>query len=132
MTTEQVTKHGKKFSQTFKKGFGLWADDFDGMAIKTVLKLLLSKYAPLSVEMQRAVISDQAVIRDSETLDVDYVDNRNDEMNIDVQNEEKERKRILEHIASIDNESDLDLFAKMCNGYEAEIEAKRKELTKTK
>lgn len=76
MTAEDLKKHGTKFSQTFKKGFGLWKDDFDGMAIKTVLKLLLSKYAPLSIDMlQRAVINDQAVINDYETEDITYSDN---------------------------------------------------------
>ena len=44
------------------------------MASKTVLKLLLAKYAPLSVEMQDAVVSDQAVFRKSDS-DVNYVDN---------------------------------------------------------
>jgi recombination protein RecT len=75
MSSEQLKSHGSKYSQTFKKGFGLWKDDFDAMAIKTVLKLLLAKFAPLSIEMQRAVISDQAVINNAETEDVTYVDN---------------------------------------------------------
>jgi recombination protein RecT len=74
MTLEELKKHGLKFSQTYKKGFGLWKDDFDSMAQKTVLKLLLSKFAPLSIEMQKAVITDQALINDAETEDVDYVD----------------------------------------------------------
>ncbi len=74
MTVEDLKKHGAKFSQTYKKGFGLWKDDFDSMAIKTVIKLLLSKFAPLSVDMQRAVITDQSVINDAETQDVTYVD----------------------------------------------------------
>ena len=75
MTVSDLKKHGEKFSQTFKKGFGLWKDDFDSMAKKTVIKLLLSKFAPLSVEMQRAVITDQAVVKDFETEDVQYIDN---------------------------------------------------------
>lgn len=78
MTKEDCEKHGKKFSANFKKyGTGLWKDDFDGMAIKTVIKLLLSKYAPLSIEMQRAIITDQSIIKDAETVDVDYVDATN-------------------------------------------------------
>ena len=75
MTGDELRAHGTKFSQTFKRGFGLWKDDFDSMAKKTVLKLLLSKFAPLSVDMQKAVVTDQAVINDAETMDVDYVDN---------------------------------------------------------
>lgn len=75
MSVDELKKHGKKYSQTFKKDYGLWKDDFDAMARKTVIKLLLSKGAPLSVEMQKAVITDQAVINDADTLDVDYSDN---------------------------------------------------------
>lgn len=76
MSKEDLNKHGVRYSQTFKKGFGLWKDDFDAMATKTVLKLLLSKYAPLSIEpIQRAVITDQALINDAEATDITYVDN---------------------------------------------------------
>lgn len=75
MTVEQLKKHGTQYSQTFKKGFGLWKDNFDAMASKTVIKLLLSKFAPLSVDMQKAVTMDQAVIHNAETEDVTYIDN---------------------------------------------------------
>ena len=44
------------------------------MATKTVLKLLLSKYAPLSVDMQKAVIMDQAVVNNYETVDAVHID----------------------------------------------------------
>jgi len=75
MSISDLEKHGKKYSQTFKKGYGLWKDDFESMCMKTVTKMNLSKNAPLSVDMQRAVIVDQAVINDSDTTDVTYVDN---------------------------------------------------------
>lgn len=78
MTVAELKKHGKSFSQTFKNDKGLWKDNFDAMANKTVIKLLLSKYAPLSIEMQRAIITDQAVINNAETQDVSYVDNTDD------------------------------------------------------
>ena len=74
-TSEDLKKHGLKYSQTFRKGYGLWKDDFDAMAAKTVLKALLSKYAPLSIEMQRAVVVDQAIINDTEATDITYADN---------------------------------------------------------
>lgn len=86
MSKEKLEAHGKKFSQTYKKGFGVWKDDFDSMAKKTVLKLTLSKYAPLSVEMQKAITFDQAVTNDGENL-VEYVDNQHAEV-IEVQAEE--------------------------------------------
>jgi recombination protein RecT len=75
MSAGQVNAHGKKYSQTFKKGFGLWKDDFEAMAIKTVLKSVLAKFAPMSIEMQKAVIYDQGIINDVETEDISYSDN---------------------------------------------------------
>ena len=76
-TTKELESHGLKYSQTYKKGYGLWKDNFDAMALKTILKALLSKYAPLSIEMQKAVLSDQSVIKgmNEEDVDVEYVDN---------------------------------------------------------
>lgn len=80
MDNEAIKKHGQKYSKTFSSKFGLWNTDFDSMATKTVLKLLLQKYAPLSIEMQKAVVSDQAIINNSETLDVTYIDEGNDQI----------------------------------------------------
>lgn len=81
MTVDQLKSHGTRFSQTFKKGFGLWKDDFDSMAKKTVIKLLLSKFAPLSVEMQKAVVADQSIINNEDATDVTYIDNTEDKPN---------------------------------------------------
>ena len=79
MSVDKLTLHGKKYSQTFQKDKGLWKDDFHSMCLKTVTKLNLSKNAPLSVEMQKAVVVDQSVINDSDTMDVTYVDNQDHE-----------------------------------------------------
>ena len=61
MTVAELEKHGKLYSQTYKKGFGVWKDNFGAMAKKTVIKLLLSKWAPLNTEMQKAIEEDQKV-----------------------------------------------------------------------
>lgn len=66
MSVEQVTAHGKKFSKTFAKGKGKWVTDFQAMALKTVIKMLLSKWGVLSIEMQRALAFDQAVVDSDE------------------------------------------------------------------
>lgn len=70
MTKAELEAHAKKYSQTYKKGYGVWKDNFDAMARKTVIKLLLNRFAPLSVDMQKAIEYDQ--------LDANgqYVDNR--------------------------------------------------------
>lgn len=99
---EELNAHGKKYSQTFKKNKGLWATDFDSMARKTVLKTLLSKYAPLSIEMQTAVETDQAAFNDvDEPHDISYVDNQEPE-----HDHEGERIRVL--VEGIENEDDIE------------------------
>jgi len=77
VTKEEMEKHAKKYSQSYKKGFGVWADGEDGfnaMAKKTVLKHLLAKYAPLSIEMQTAIQADQAVVGENDS-EFEYPDN---------------------------------------------------------
>lgn len=61
MSVEEIQAHAQRYSQTAKKGYGLWVDQFDAMARKTVLKLLLSRWGILSVEMQKATTFDGSV-----------------------------------------------------------------------
>ena len=79
MTREEAERHGKKYSQTFKRGTGLWSTEFDTMSKKTALKMLLSKFGILSIEMQRAVEFDQSIvhgdINNIEDATPEYVDN---------------------------------------------------------
>ena len=62
MTVEEVTKHAQQYSKSFSSKNSVWATDFDAMALKTCLRLLLSKYGVMSVEMQRAYIEDSSDI----------------------------------------------------------------------
>lgn len=75
MSKADIDKHALRYSQSFKQGYGVWADNYEVMALKTVTKLLLSKQAPLSIEMQKAVMSDQSVIKDITNDNYDYIDN---------------------------------------------------------
>jgi recombination protein RecT len=103
MTREQLEAHGKKYSQSYKSKqdwvvkASLWTTDFDSMATKTVLKLLLSKYAPLSIEMQKAVMTDQAFIKDDvlkqnaeiDASSMEYIDNNEHENIVDAEYKEE-------------------------------------------
>lgn len=80
MSKEEVEEHARKYSKTFNASFSNWKTNFDGMAKKTVLKLLLSKFGIMSIEMQTAQKADQAVIKDikdNNNIEVEYVDNDN-------------------------------------------------------
>jgi recombination protein RecT len=58
----KVEQHAKKYSKTYSFNNSTWKTDFDAMALKTVLKNTLDKWGILSVEMQQAMLSDQAVV----------------------------------------------------------------------
>lgn len=62
MTIAELQQHATRYSQTYKKNFGVWVDNFEAMAQKTVIKLLLNKFAPLSInsDLARAIEVDQA------------------------------------------------------------------------
>ena len=83
MTIEEIKAHAQKFSQTFRRGSGIWKEHFEEMAKKTVLKRLITKWAPKSIEMQRMAMFDQAVvngnIEDIDNANVVYADNQKEE-----------------------------------------------------
>ena len=59
-TKEKVIAHAKKFSQAYKAGKkdSPWFTNFDAMALKTVLKSIICKYGPMSVEMANTLSGD--------------------------------------------------------------------------
>lgn len=80
MTVADCENHAKQYSASYKydlnKGYSTskWTTDFEAMAKKTVLKLLLSRWGVLSVEMQKAIQDDQKVYK--EDGKEDYSDNK--------------------------------------------------------
>lgn len=52
---KQVQDHAKRYSKSYQKGSAIWRDNFDEMAIKTVLRNLLSHYGIMSIEMSQAL-----------------------------------------------------------------------------
>ncbi|QOG30873.1 recombinase RecT [Enterococcus casseliflavus] len=71
-TKQEIESHRIKNSKNKDKEklSGAWVDNYDSMAIKTVLRNLLSKWGLLSVEMQTAITSDEKVFRVDEDSDL--------------------------------------------------------------
>jgi len=71
----KMESHALQYSKGYraKKGYTFWEKDFDGMAYKTMLRQLLSKWGVLSIEMQKALEADMAIIKEDGSYD--YVDN---------------------------------------------------------
>ena len=74
----KMQAHAKKYSPGYasdlRKGtaYTFWSKDFDGMAMKTMLRQIISKWGVMSIEMQTALETDMAVIKPD--LTPDYVE----------------------------------------------------------
>jgi len=69
-TVDEVNAHAKKYSKSYGYGSGPWVTDYEAMATKTVLRVLLSKYGIMSVELQNAFVAEIGQVAD-ERLVVD-------------------------------------------------------------
>ena len=81
--------HALKYSKGYqaKKGYTFWEKDFDGMAYKTMLRQLISKWGIMSIEMVSAMDSDMTVINEDGTKT--YVENDTDAINVTEISEEE-------------------------------------------
>lgn len=85
-TKEAVVAHALKTNPMCKKAgklVGIWESDFEVMGSKTVLKHILSVYAPKSIEMQQALTADEKtfsvddkgdVVDVEEPIDIEFDD----------------------------------------------------------
>jgi recombination protein RecT len=51
MTKAEVERHGQRYSRAYDNEASRWQLDFDAMAMKTCLRMLLSKYGAMSIDM---------------------------------------------------------------------------------
>lgn len=86
-TRSMIDDHRQKFSKMSGKQnpSGVWATEFDAMALKTVLRNLIGKWGPMSVDMQTAFMADGNTVDDisDEIKDIDATES-NDEPATDV------------------------------------------------
>lgn len=84
----KMEKHALKYSKGYSahKGYTFWEKDFDGMAFKTMLRQLISKWGIMSIQMQQAVEKDMATINTDGTYE--YVENEE----VVIQQEEPQEK----------------------------------------
>ena len=105
---QRMEAHALKYSMGYraKKGYTFWEKDFDGMAYKTMLRQLISKWGIMSIDltMQKALESDMAVINDNGTYD--YVDN-NEMVNEVIETENQEQPV---EVKQVETEKNTDFF----------------------
>lgn len=90
----KMEKHALKYSKGYAahKGYTFWEKDFDGMAYKTMLRQLISKWGIMSIDMQQAVEKDMATINTDGTYE--YVDNEENEI---IEQEEPQEETTIQN-----------------------------------
>jgi len=65
MSKERVTSHAQKYSKSYNQQYSPWKTEFDAMAVKTVLRNLISHWGPISLEMQSAMTDEDRDVADT-------------------------------------------------------------------
>lgn len=90
--TLELLEQGKIPEKDLWKYSSFWFKDFDGMALKTMLRQLISKWGIMSIDLQKAIDKDMAVIQEDGSAD--YVENATDEIDNDNVVAEQEIKEV--------------------------------------
>lgn len=112
---KKMLAHANKYSQAFNsesyknlqegkipqsdlwKYSSFWYKDFDGMAYKTMLRQLISKWGIMSIEMQEAYTKDMATIKENGEYEyVDNIETTYDEQETTLANESINEQTVIE------------------------------------
>ena len=117
---EKMVEHAKKYSNGFRKdlqkgtSYTFWSKDFDGMAYKTMLRQLISKWGIMSIELQQAIDGDMAVIHEDGTRNYVEIDTEMHTPAADEISEEaaanEEPKQAKEEPVTVMQQNEEDLF----------------------
>ncbi len=68
---QKMESHAAQYSPGYKahKGYTFWEKDFDGMAYKTMLRQLISKWGVMSIEMQDVIAKDNGILRENNEVE---------------------------------------------------------------
>lgn len=100
---KKMENHAKQYSQGYRNDiskntkYTFWSKDFDGMAYKTMLRQLISKWGIMSIDMQYAMESDMAQIKEDGSFD--YIDN------VDVDSNDLVIENDTEPVQELENET---------------------------
>lgn len=102
----ELLEQGKIPEKDLWKYSSFWFKDFDGMAHKTMLRQLISKWGTMSIDLQKAIDKDMAVIQEDGSAD--YVENTADEIDNDNVVAEQEIKEVQPETKAPDPEKESD------------------------
>ena len=104
---KQMENHALKYSAGYKakKGYTFWENNFDGMAYKTMLRQLISKWGIMSIDMQHAFENDMTFT--DESGKANYVEADDDVIDMAQPEEPKEKAEAPETKQATDARSAL-------------------------
>lgn len=113
----ELLEQGKIPEKDLWKYSSFWFKDFDGMAHKTMLRQLISKWGTMSIDLQKAIDKDMAVIQEDGSAD--YVENAADEIDNDNVVAEQEIKEVQPETKAPDHEKEAN--QREASDFEAEF-----------
>jgi len=123
----KVTAHAVRYSKSYKSG--PWQTDPNEMGKKTVLKMMLNKWGYLSIDMQRAMKIDQAVIKDENAEEVEFIDHQLISSEAGKSKEESEFDRAVTAIEKATTVKKVDEIVGKCSD---ELKERLKEIQENK
>lgn len=101
----KMQNHALKYSKGYAahKGYTFWEKDFDGMAYKTMLRQLISKWGIMSTELREMMEKDMATINTDGSYS--YVENEEDDPIIPQQDDNSENEQVKQ-IQEINNQEE--------------------------
>jgi recombination protein RecT len=66
---KQIEAHRDRFSKSASSSQSPWKSDFDAMALKTVLRNLITKWGPMTTDIQKANDADESDLKNNLTVD---------------------------------------------------------------
>ena len=117
MSVKQVQAHAQKYSKSFGYKKSVWTENFEAMALKTVLKLNLAKFGALSVDFEKALQLDGTTInkvQDNGTLEAEYIDNGDDKIKVlgSPEINGKPSTKEMQELLRMGNEKNIDVLKK--------------------
>ncbi len=102
-TKEKVEAHAKRYSKSYNSSNSAWKTNFEEMALKTLLRHLLSKYGVMSVDMVNAFTSDA----DERTVEARVADEISENANNEVIDIESEPEPVPEPEPEQDDQPEM-------------------------
>ncbi len=95
MSDEEIRAHAEKYSQSYGKNWSSWTKAFEAMAMKTVLKRLLSRYGIMSIDLKGAMSADENGEEKEPAFDIDvqFTEQEDNGDNLDPESEKPNGER---------------------------------------